>query len=138
MTEFDELHSYLMAKPGTVEERPFGPDTLVFKVMGKIYALFGWPDAPLRINLKCPPALAVALRQQFPAVAPGYHMNKRHWNTVTLDGTIPDAEVRDMIDVSYDLVVAGLTRAAREELNRRFPEQVESRSNQNGARPQEP
>ena len=109
------LHAYLLSQKGATEERPFGPETAVYKVMGKMFALVP-DDNPLRINLKCDPDEALALRDMYQAVAPGYHMNKRHWNTVTLDGSIPQNEVLRMIDVSYALVVKGLKKADREKL----------------------
>lgn len=109
------LYDYIMGKKGAFEDRPFGPDTAVFKVMGKMFALI--PDGkPLQMNLKCDPDEAVFLRQMYAAVQPGYHMNKRHWNTVTVDGTIPDEEIRQMVDSSYNLVVKGLKKADREAL----------------------
>ena len=114
----DELRHYLLAKKGVTEEQPFGPDVLVFKVLGKMFALLAWQDAPLRITLKCDPDDALALRQQYAAVQPGYHMNKRHWNTVILDGSIPQTEILAMIDDSYALVVAGLKKSQRDELGR--------------------
>ena len=117
MTELEDLRAYLLAKRGTVEEYPFGPEAMVFKVMGKMFALVSWQNAPLTINVKCDPALAVAQRETYAAVRPGYHMNKRHWNTLTLDDTIPSEEVQAMIDDSYLLVVKGLKKADREELH---------------------
>ena len=114
----DSLRAYLLAKKGATEETPFGPDALVFKVMGKMFALLAWQSDPLRITLKCDPDDALALRQQYVAVQPGYYMNKRHWNTVTLDGSIPEAELWAMIDDSYALVVRGLKKSLREELGR--------------------
>ncbi|WP_439681391.1 MmcQ/YjbR family DNA-binding protein [Embleya sp. MST-111070] len=101
---------------GAVEEFPFGrnPDVSTFKVGGKIFALSTLTDTPpLRVSLKCDPDLAVRLRNDHPAIAPGYHLNKRHWNTVTLDGSLPEAMVRDLIEDSYDLVVASLPRLQR-------------------------
>jgi len=77
---------------------------MVFKVRGKMFALITVQDTPLRINLKCDPELALHLRAAYPAVQPGYHMNKKHWNTITLDGSLPDTEILTMIDDSYDLV----------------------------------
>jgi predicted DNA-binding protein (MmcQ/YjbR family) len=97
---------------------PFGADTLVFKVLDKMFALVAWQADPLTINLKADPVDAVILRKQYPAVRPGYYMNKKHWNTVTLDGTVPDDEVRRMIDESYALVVKGMTRAQQAQLER--------------------
>lgn len=115
--ELKTVTSWLLAKKGATEETPFGPDALVYKVMGKMFALVAWEEEPLTISLKCEPGQALFLRDLYPAVRPGYHMNKKHWNTVTLDGTIPEDEVRGMIDDSYDLVVKSLTRAMKEELD---------------------
>lgn len=112
----ESLRVYLLKKKGTIEEQPFGPDALVFKVVGKMFALVAWQASPLRINLKCDPELALTLREQYRAVQPGYHMNKKHWNTVELDGTIPDDELASLIDHSYNLVVRGLTRIDRQKL----------------------
>jgi predicted DNA-binding protein (MmcQ/YjbR family) len=116
MHELEPLRAYLLAKPGAAEERPFGPDALVFKVMGKMFALVAWQAQPLTISLKCDPHLAEMLRTTYGAVRPGYHLNKRHWNTVTLDRSIPAEEIREMIDNSYALVVKGLKKADREKL----------------------
>lgn len=116
--ELKELTAYLLAKKGATEETPFGPGALVYKVMGKMFALVAEDSNPLTITLKCEPGQALFLRDVYPAVRPGYHMNKTHWNTVTLDGSIPEDEARGMIDDSYDLVVRSLTRAAREQLAR--------------------
>ena len=118
LTELEPLREYLLAKAGTTEEQPFGPDALVFKVVGKMFALVAWRQHPLRISLKCEPPLAEMLRTTYRAVQPGYHLNKRHWNTVILDGSVPADEVAEMIDRSYRLVVKGLTKAARETLQR--------------------
>ncbi|HRO23063.1 MAG TPA: MmcQ/YjbR family DNA-binding protein [Promineifilum sp.] len=115
--ELKTVTSWLLAKKGATEETPFGPDALVYKVMGKMFALVAWEEEPLTISLKCEPGQALFLRDLYPAVRPGYHMNKKHWNTVTLDGTIPEDEVRGMIDDSYELVVKSLTRAMKEELD---------------------
>ena len=112
----EELHRICLSFPGTVEERPFGPETTTFKVAGKIFALSGLEREPLRVSLKCEPELAEQLRASHPAIVPGYHLNKRHWNTVTLDGSLPDALVRDLVEDSYDLVVSALPRRVRDEL----------------------
>jgi len=112
----EKLVSYLEGKPGTSAEYPFGPDVLVYKVKGKMFALYAPKDDPIRINLKCDPQEALMLRDLFDAVLPGYHMNKRHWNTVILDGSLPDGEIERMIDNSYQLVVKGLIKADREAL----------------------
>ena len=98
------------------EEFPFNPQTSVFKVAGRVFALSNLRAKPLRVSVKCDPELAAQLRISYPAVAPGYHLNKRHWNTITLDGSLDDKLVIDMLEDSYDLVVAGLSRAARQRL----------------------
>jgi len=113
---FDKIKRSLLRKPSAIEEYPFGPDAAVFKVMGKMFALVAWQDDPLRITLKCDPDEAQAMRAVFEAVKPGYYMNKEHWNTVTLDGSIEKAIVMGMIDSSYDLVTRGLKKADREKL----------------------
>lgn len=99
-----ELRDYCLSFLGAEETFPFGPDTSVFKVGGKMFALSRLGAESLRISLKCEPALAEALRASHDAVLPGYHLNKRHWNTVIVDGSLPDQMVRDMIEDSYDLV----------------------------------
>jgi len=104
------------AKPGAVEDYPFGDDVAVFKVAGRIFALVPLGGAPGSVSLKCDPDLAVGLRGRYAGVTPGYHLNKRHWNTVALDGSVPSEDVLDLIDHSYDLVVARLTRAQRDQL----------------------
>jgi predicted DNA-binding protein (MmcQ/YjbR family) len=110
------LRRACLARPGATEEFPFGPQTSVFKVAGKMFALSALRSRPLEVSLKCEPELAEALRDSYPEIRPGYHLNKRHWNTVTLDGSLPDEMVRGMIEDSYDLVVAGLPRAVRQGL----------------------
>jgi predicted DNA-binding protein (MmcQ/YjbR family) len=110
---FDSLRSYLLSKPEAVEDFPFDATTLVLKVGGKMFAALGIHDEPLRVNLKCDPLKAEILRQRYSAVTPGYHMNKRHWNTVVLDGSVPEEELRAMIDESYELVVKGLPKSKR-------------------------
>jgi len=110
------LRAYLLGRPSAVEDRPFGPQPLVAKVGGKLFALLAEDDAPPTISLKCEPAHAQFLRDSFPAVQPGYHLNKEHWNTVTLDGSIAEEGIRAMIDESYRLVVGGLSKAARRRL----------------------
>lgn len=97
-----------LSKPGAVETTPFGPDVLVYKVGGKIFALTMPGVFPARINLKCDPGRALILRDEHEAVIPGYHMNKRHWNTLVLDGSLPAKLVAELIDHSYDLVAASL------------------------------
>ncbi|MFJ8533529.1 MmcQ/YjbR family DNA-binding protein [Streptomyces sp. NPDC093591] len=114
-----ELRAFCLSFNAAVEDFPFAPEISVFKVQGKMFAL-SWMDAlPLKVNLKCDPEDAVRLRTEHPGlIAPGYHMNKRHWNTVTVDGELPDRVVRELIEDSYDLVVAGLPRAERLRLDR--------------------
>lgn len=99
----ETIREYCIAKKGASESFPFGEDTLVFKTGEKIFALVNL-DGDLSINLKCDPAFALELRERHPAVTPGYHMNKKHWNTIYLDGTIPDKEVFAWIDHSYELI----------------------------------
>jgi predicted DNA-binding protein (MmcQ/YjbR family) len=101
------------AKPGSVEDYPFGDEVAVFKVVGRMFALVSLDSPPGSVSLKCDPDLAVGLRAQYAAITPGYHLSKRHWNTVTLDDSVPDEELLELIDHSYDLVVARLTRAQR-------------------------
>lgn len=113
MIDFTTLRTYLLSKPGAVEDFPFDTTTLVVKVSGKIFALVGIDEAPLRLNLKSIPEQAALLRELYPAVIPGYHMNKRHWNTIILDGSLADDDLLGMIDESYRLVVQGLPRASR-------------------------
>lgn len=111
--DIEELREYCLSKPATTEEFPFGPDTLVFKVAGKMFALTNLESVPSTFNAKCEPERAVELRAEFAAIAPGYHMSKKHWNTITLDGSLRSEFVAELIDHSYDLVVAGLTKKAR-------------------------
>jgi predicted DNA-binding protein (MmcQ/YjbR family) len=112
----DEMRETCLAMPGAIEDFPFSPDNSVFKVAGKIFAISALAGEPLRVSLKCEPGLAEQLRADHPAITPGYHLNKRHWNTVVVDGSVPDALVRDMIEDSYDLIVAALPRAKRRAL----------------------
>lgn len=102
----EDFREHCLTKPRVTEGTPFGDDTLGFKVAGKIFALASLEEVPPWVNLKCDPERALELRDRYEEVQPGYHMNKRHWNTVELSGRIPDAELRRMIDHSYDLVVA--------------------------------
>jgi predicted DNA-binding protein (MmcQ/YjbR family) len=111
-----ELRDWCLAQAGAVEDFPFGPESSVFKVSGKIFAISALDHAPLAVSVKCEPDLAVALRDSYPAIRPGYHLNKRHWNTITLDGSLTDQLVRDLIEDSYDLVVSALSKRVREQL----------------------
>jgi len=112
----DALRTLCLDFPGAVEERPFGPETTVFKVERKVFLLSALDAEPLRMSVKCEPELAEQLRASYPAVVPGYHLNKRHWNTVTLDGSLPDRLVRDLVEDSYDLVVSALPKRVRVQL----------------------
>ncbi len=119
MLDSEALRAHCLSQIEAVEEFPFGPDVRVFKVRGRMFALMAADADPPRISLKCDPLLSEALRATHPAVQPGYHLNKRHWITVMADGTLPDAEVRDLIDHSYDRVVAGLPKRGRGSRDRR-------------------
>jgi predicted DNA-binding protein (MmcQ/YjbR family) len=111
-----DLREYCLTKPGATEDTPFGNDVLVFKVGGKMFALAALDEMPARVNLKCHPDLALELRDRYEQVRPGYHMNKKHWNTVEIENGIPDAEIRTMIDHSYELVVQALSGSARSKI----------------------
>jgi predicted DNA-binding protein (MmcQ/YjbR family) len=114
----EALRDCCLSLTGASESFPFGPEVSVFKVSGKMFALSILDQVPLRISLKCEPELAEQLRATHPAVLPGYHLNKRHWNTVIIDGTLTDQMIRDMIEDSYDLVVSKLPRAQQQALDR--------------------
>jgi predicted DNA-binding protein (MmcQ/YjbR family) len=114
--DYDSLCHFLEGKPGARRDMPFGADTLVFKVLDKLFALVPWQADPLKISLKADPIDALILRKQYDSIKPGYHLNKKHWITVTLDGSVPDDELRLMIDDSYELVVQGMTRAEKAKL----------------------
>ena len=107
-----DFREYCLAKPNATEGTPFGETVLVFKVAGKMFALMSLDEVPATANLKCDPDLALELRDHYEQVRPGYHMNKKHWNTVEIDSGIPEAELRRMIDHSYDLVVQSLPKFA--------------------------
>lgn len=115
MTPADVVE-YCVAKKGVEETTPFGPEILVYKVMGKMFALVDPGKYPSFVNLKCDPDRALELRDEYESVRPGYHMSKKHWNSVYLDGDITDDLVRELIDHSYALVVQGLKKSDREEL----------------------
>jgi predicted DNA-binding protein (MmcQ/YjbR family) len=111
-----ELRDWCLRHRGASEDFPFGPDHSVFKVAGKMFALSALDRVPLEVSVKCEPELAVGMRASYPAIRPGYHLNKRHWNTITLDGSLADQLVRDMIEDSYDLVVSALPKRVQDEL----------------------
>ena len=114
---WDALRELCLSFPTSEETFPFGPDTSVFKVAGKMFALSRGRDDPLRVSLKCEPLLAEQLRAAHPAITGGYHLNKRHWNTVVIDGSLSDQMIADMVEDSYDLVVSTLPAAARRALH---------------------
>lgn len=113
----EEFREYCLAKKGVEETFPFGEDTLVFKVMGKMFALTGLDSLVFTVNLKCDPDKTIELREQYPEIQPGYHMNKLHWNTVSFDGELDDRFLCELIDHSYDLVVASLPKKIRLEMD---------------------
>lgn len=112
----ESFRDYCLSRPSATESTPFGPDNIVFKVERKMFALLALDEVPTAVNLKCDPDRALELRDRYEQVQPGYHMNKKHWNTVVLDGVIPEKEIRKMIDDSYDLVVRSLPKAKRAKL----------------------
>jgi len=112
----DVIKAYCLAKPGSSAGYPFGEGTLVFKVLDRMFALCSEDEQPLRINLKCDPDDALALRAQYSAIVPGYHMNKRHWNSLIMDGSLPDNLVFELIDHSYHLVVAKMSQTKQRKL----------------------
>lgn len=114
--DFQEARQYILSRLEAVEDFPFGADAAVFKVRGKIFTLLHERGGAQQVNLKCDPHEALILRDIFSAVLPGYHMNKKHWNTVLLDGSIPRGEIERMIDLSWSLVVKGLPRRDRDVL----------------------
>ena len=111
----EEIRDHCLQKPGVTEGFPFGEDTLVFRVGEKIFLLIGLTDGN-RFNIKCDPELALELRERHPEVQPGYHMNKKHWNTVYTDGNLSRKQLCDMIDHSYDLVLKSLPKNLRAEI----------------------
>ena len=112
----DELRDHCLSFLGSEETFPFGPETSVFKVAGKMFALSRLGEDPLRVSLKCEPPLAEQLRAAHAAVIPGYHLSKRHWNTVVVDGSLPDTMIKDMVQDSYDLIVSALSRVRQRAL----------------------
>ncbi|MEO7210651.1 MAG: MmcQ/YjbR family DNA-binding protein [Chitinophagaceae bacterium] len=112
--DVEMLRDYCLTFNHVSEEFPFGNDTLVFKVMGKIFLLAGLDNTPLEFNVKCDPEKAIEFREQYESILPGYHMNKKHWNTVILDGSIPLKFAKQMIRDSYDLVYASLPKSKRD------------------------
>lgn len=109
----EELRDYCITKPFVEEGLPFGPNVLVFKVMGKMFALVGLDNDPLSVNLKCDPENAIALREEYPCVLPGYHMSKTNWNTIIIDNSVSDKLLMQWIDDSYNLVLAGVPKSVK-------------------------
>jgi predicted DNA-binding protein (MmcQ/YjbR family) len=116
--DLEQFREYCLSKVGATESMPFGQGVLVFKVAGKIFALAALDEIPATVNLKCDPDLALELRDRYEQVRPGYHMNKKHWNTVEIDRGVPEAELRKMIEHSYVLVMRALSKAQRDQLIR--------------------
>jgi len=121
---YHETEHFIMQKPEASQDYPFGEDVKVFKIKAKMFALLGYHEGIARVNLKCDPLEAEGLREIFHAVIPGYHMNKKHWNTVILDGSVPVGELKRMIDNSYSLVVKGLCKPDREALERLYTQEM--------------
>ncbi|MBS1607707.1 MAG: MmcQ/YjbR family DNA-binding protein [Bacteroidetes bacterium] len=117
--DIESLRNYCLKKKAVTEELPFGPDTLVFKVKGKVFLLTSLDTEVLQFNVKCDPDKAVELRERYDAVQPGYHMNKKHWNTVIVDGRLSQQLLKEMIDDSYNLVVESLPKKVKEELQKK-------------------
>lgn len=121
---YSKLITYCLSQKGAIQDYPFGPDPLVMKVGGKMFALITVPgdEAAVRISLKCDPVIAANMREQHECVQPGYHLNKKHWNTVIADGSLPMDDLKAMIDHSYNLVLSSLTKAVRESVLLRIGE----------------
>ena len=102
--DLEQLRNYALSKPGAEETQPFGPDNLVYKINGKMFLLTDFNSRPLQFNVKCHPDLALELREEFAAVIPGLHMNKKHWNNVIIDGSISNKQLQQFVDNSYELV----------------------------------
>jgi len=113
----ESLQQYCLAKKAVTEELPFGPDNLVFKVAGKMFLLASLDADPLQFNVKCDPDEAEQLRDRFSSVLPGYHMNKKHWNTVIVDGSVSDKQLYQWIDASYNLVFESLPKKTKQEIS---------------------
>ncbi len=113
----ETLTEYCLAKKGVTESFPFGGDTLVFKVMDKIFALTGMDESPCKVNLKCDPEWTLTLREEHEDIQPGYHMNKKHWNTVNIEGALSDGFILKLVDHSYDLVISTLSSKVKAILN---------------------
>lgn len=113
----ETLREYCLSKPDVEETLPFGPDTLVYKANGKIFLLTGLDEEQLSFNVKCDPDLAIELREQYTCVLPGYHMNKKHWNTIVVDSSVPAKLLKEWIDHSYDLVLNSKKKKSKTKKN---------------------
>jgi len=113
----EDFRAFCLSLKGVEEGFPFGPDTLVYKVMGKVFCISGLNGNPLQFNVKCEPEKAIELREEYSGVIPGFHMNKKHWNTVVLDGSFSDEQAREWIMDSYNLVAISLPKKLKNELN---------------------
>ena len=116
MNDLEQIRETLLSFPESTEETPFGPEVAVYKVAGKMFATLSPDDHPVPMNLKCDPDRAITLRDAYEAIRPGYHMNKKHWNTLVLDGSLAQDLVLELIEHSFQCVVAGMSKAARERL----------------------
>ena len=116
--DLEQLRQYCLLKKSATEDYPFDETTLAFRVKDKIFALTSVESSPPFVNLKCDPELAMELRERYDEVIPGYHMNKKYWNTVYIAGNVPDKEIRQMIDQSYELIVNSLSKKLRDEINK--------------------
>lgn len=123
----EEIRDYCLSKHAVEETMPFGPDTIVFKVLGKAFLLMGFDNDPVSFNVKCDPEKAIQLREQYSCVKPGYHMNKKHWNTITVDLSVSDTLLKQWIDHSYELVVSGLPKKLKE--NHAFAKAMANKKN---------
>lgn len=127
MNDLERLHRYLLSFPFTTEEFPFGPQAAVYKVAGKLFSILTPDDVPPRMNLKCDPNLAIEIRSEYDAILPGYHQNKKHWNTLLLDGSLDDDFVEELIAHSFSLVVKGHTREVRDKIAKtELPRSIET------------
>ncbi len=115
----DEIREYCLSKSGVEETLPFGPDTLVYKVLGKMFLLMGLDSEELAFNVKCDPDRAIELREQYNCVQPGYHMNKKHWNTIYVDGSVSSKLLKAWIDDSYALVAESLSKKGKDALKKK-------------------
>jgi predicted DNA-binding protein (MmcQ/YjbR family) len=117
--DIESLRNYCLSKPAAEETLPFGPDTLVYKVGGKIFLICSMNAEPLQFNVKCDPEKVIELRERYECVQPGYHMNKKHWNTIIVDGSVSNTMLKEWIDDSYELIVDSLPAKAKSQLKRK-------------------